>query len=122
MPFDLFLSNLFAAIAEPGVQFNAGFSEISWSILIPLILNGGMLFYAFGVLSQKIKSLENDFGKIDGEIKSLRETNSRAEANLHRIEITLSKMETRFDMFLTAASEHSKCPLIKGVSDELRQK
>lgn len=104
-------AHLLAATAEPGV--NAGFGEIPWTVVISLLVNGAMLAYVFGGLTQKIKAVEMDVSKTQIELEKMRDTNKISADNLHRIEIMLSKIETRFDMFLTAAAEGSKCPLLK---------
>jgi len=78
------------------------------AILAPLIINGALAAYLFGGVSQKIKALEADLVNMRYEMERVKDANNRTESNLHRVEIILSRIEARFDMFLT--SDH---PMIR---------
>ena len=92
-------------------------SSVDWSLLAPMMINAcitiGGLAYMFGGVSHRIKVVEVDIEKVSQDFRALRDSNSATNDRIQNIAITLSKMEARFDMFLTAASERSNCPLLK---------
>lgn len=89
------------------------------TVLIPLAINFLMIAYLSGRLTEKIKALEADIVKMQFEMEKIKDAHSRSEGNLHRIELVLSRIEARFDMFTTVANEASSCPMVSKASKSI---
>lgn len=89
------------------------------TILVPLTINFLMLAYLSGRLTEKIKALEADIIKTQFEIEKIKDTHGRFEGNLHRIELVLSRIEARFDMFTAVANEAAACPIVMKASKSI---
>ena len=92
-----------------------------WTILIPLAINILTVAFLFGGVIQRIRALEkdlaklleNDLAKLHLELEKAKDALARSDSNLHRVEVVLTRIEARFDMFLGAVTESAKCPVLK---------
>lgn len=93
-----------------------------WTILIPLAINILTVAFLFGGVIQRIRALENDLAKMQLELEKLKDAHARSDANLHRIEVVLSKIEARFDMFLGVAADSTKWPITREIPAKIAHK
>ncbi len=93
-----------------------------WTILIPLVINILTVAFLFGGVIQRIRALENDLAKLQLELEKLKDAHARSDDNLHRVEVILSRIEARFDMFLGTVTEPAKYPTVKEVAAKIAHK
>ena len=91
--------------------------EVNWSMLGPVIINAlatiGALAYTFGVVNQKIRAIDRDLEKMQVDFERIREQNRDTDQRIHDMSIVLTKIDTRLDMFLSAAGDTGACPHFK---------
>jgi hypothetical protein len=112
------------AMAAEAVSSSASTPAITdyVSIIIPLVVNALLVAYLFGSLTQRIKALEADMTKLQFELEKVKDAHDRAEGNIHRVEIVLSRIEARFDVYFTTVAESAKCPMIKETATKMSGK
>ncbi len=110
------MAPLAMAAIDPAASVTTS-TEINWSVVTPLIIfalgNLCALAYMFGRTSQEIRAFDRDLERVRVDVERVHEQNRDADLRIHNMALVLSKIDTRLDLFLAAASDTATCPLFK---------
>ena len=105
------------AAALSDVSGSAAALEVNWGVLGPIILNSlatiGALAYTFGVVNQRIHTVERDLERVHKDVGLLRESGHGTNERLQDMAIVLERLSTQMTMFLSSASNSNTCQCFK---------
>lgn len=91
--------------------------EVNWSIVSPFVIfalgNICALAYMFGLTNQKIRAIDRDVERVRVDVERIHEQNRDTDQRIHDMALVLSKIDTRLDVFLSAAGDTSTCPFFR---------
>ena len=91
--------------------------DLNWGILGPIIVNAlatiGALAYTFGVVNQRINTVERDLERVHTDVGIIREKANATDERITNMALILERISTQMNMLLTAANDSRTCPYFK---------
>ena len=93
--------------------------EINWTLIGPIVLNTlatiGALAYTFGVVNQRIRSIDRDLERMHVDFERMREQNRDTDQRIHEMSLVLERIATKIDMALPVTVDPNTCQYCRSV-------